>query len=341
MSGGSARRPTRRRAGITSGASGTRVPQRGNWAVFDRTWYGRVLVERIEGFCTKDGMAARLPRDQRVRAHPGRRRRAHRQAARPCQRGGAGKRMIKRLENPHKRYKVGPEDFRNIAKRKQYLEAYNDMLDKTDTEHAPWHVIATRRQAACAARRPEDHGRGAEPRHEDHAAGARSGSRARGAQAVGLEAERRQVSSPSRVFAGWWVVAGAFVVHAHGLHGGLFLRRLLRPARSRVRRPARRDLAGLLDLGLPLFPARPAGRPDRRPARAAPGRGRRPAGDRARAGGRGGGRRAVAGLLGYSLGVGLGVGLSYVPSVAAVQRWFVAAAVPRAGLPWPESVSAP
>ena len=51
--------------------------------------------------------------------------------------------MIKRLENPHKRYKVGPEDFRNIAKRKQYLEAYDDMLEKTDTEHAPWHVIAT------------------------------------------------------------------------------------------------------------------------------------------------------------------------------------------------------
>jgi polyphosphate kinase 2 (PPK2 family) len=31
----------------------TRLPERGNWAVFDRTWYGRVLVERIEGFCTK------------------------------------------------------------------------------------------------------------------------------------------------------------------------------------------------------------------------------------------------------------------------------------------------
>ena len=53
------------------------------------------------------------------------------------------KRMIKRLEKPHKRYKVGLEDFRNIAKRKQYLEAYKDMLDKTDTDHAPWHVIAS------------------------------------------------------------------------------------------------------------------------------------------------------------------------------------------------------
>ena len=51
--------------------------------------------------------------------------------------------MIDRLKKPYKHYKVGLEDFRNIAKRKQYLEAYQDMLEKTDTDHAPWHVIAT------------------------------------------------------------------------------------------------------------------------------------------------------------------------------------------------------
>ena len=51
--------------------------------------------------------------------------------------------MIDRLKKPHKHYKVGLEDFRNIAKRKQYLEAYNDMLEKTDTDYAPWHVIAS------------------------------------------------------------------------------------------------------------------------------------------------------------------------------------------------------
>ena len=53
------------------------------------------------------------------------------------------KRMIERLDDSSKNYKVGLEDFRNIAKRKQYLEAYNDMLEKTDTDHAPWHVIAS------------------------------------------------------------------------------------------------------------------------------------------------------------------------------------------------------
>jgi polyphosphate kinase 2 (PPK2 family) len=52
-------------------------------------------------------------------------------------------RMIARLEDPHKHYKIGLEDFRNIAKRKEYLEAYDDMLERTDTDYAPWHVIAS------------------------------------------------------------------------------------------------------------------------------------------------------------------------------------------------------
>jgi polyphosphate kinase 2 (PPK2 family) len=120
-----------------------RVPQPANWALFDRTWYGRVLVERIEGFCTKAEW-----------------RRAYREInefERTLSDAGIRfikllvhvseeeqrRRMIKRLEDPHKRYKIGLEDFRNIAKRMQYLEAYDDMLEKTDTEYAPWHVIAT------------------------------------------------------------------------------------------------------------------------------------------------------------------------------------------------------
>ena len=53
------------------------------------------------------------------------------------------RRMIDRLSKPHKRYKVGLEDFRNIAKRKEYLEAYDDMLERTDTDYARWHVIAS------------------------------------------------------------------------------------------------------------------------------------------------------------------------------------------------------
>ena len=120
-----------------------RLPAPGNWAIFDRTWYGRVLVERIEGLCgaevwkrayreindferqlTDDGACI-----VKILVHVS----AEEQK----------RRMVERLEKPHKRYKVGLEDFRNIARREAYLEAYDDMLERTDTDYAPWHVIAS------------------------------------------------------------------------------------------------------------------------------------------------------------------------------------------------------
>ncbi|TAJ25046.1 MAG: hypothetical protein EPO67_22020, partial [Reyranella sp.] len=117
-----------------------RLPAPGNWAIFDRTWYGRVLVERIEGFCSKDAWKRayreinefeRQLTDDGVRivkflVHVSEKEQKER--------------MIDRLSKPHKHYKIGLEDFRNIAKRKEYIEAYDDMLERTDTEHAPWHV---------------------------------------------------------------------------------------------------------------------------------------------------------------------------------------------------------
>jgi polyphosphate kinase 2 (PPK2 family) len=120
-----------------------RLPAPGNWAIFDRTWYGRVLVERVEGLCSKEAWKRayheinefehQLTDDGavfvKILVHVS----ADEQK----------RRMIERLEKPHKRYKVGLEDFRNIAKRQAYIEAYHDMLDRTDTKHAPWHVIAS------------------------------------------------------------------------------------------------------------------------------------------------------------------------------------------------------
>jgi len=142
----------------------TRLPAPGNWAIFDRTWYGRVLVERIEGFCEKAAWKRAYQEindferellDDGVRIV---KLLVHVSAKEQK------KRMIKRLEDSHKHYKVGLEDFRNISKRQQYLEAYKDMLDKTDTKHAPWHVIASddKRHARLAALRilVEELGRG-------------------------------------------------------------------------------------------------------------------------------------------------------------------------------------
>jgi polyphosphate kinase 2 (PPK2 family) len=57
--------------------------------------------------------------------------------------GEQRKRIIERMELPEKRFKVTMDDFRNIARRADYLEAFDDMLERTDTDHAPWRVIAT------------------------------------------------------------------------------------------------------------------------------------------------------------------------------------------------------
>jgi polyphosphate kinase 2 (PPK2 family) len=121
----------------------TRLPQAGNWAVFDRTWYGRVLVERVENFCSKQEWKRgyneinefeRQLTDDGVRVVKLLFHTSEEQQKR---------RIIDRLGDPRKHYKVGLEDFRNLGRRKDYLEAYDDMLERTDTPHAPWHVIAT------------------------------------------------------------------------------------------------------------------------------------------------------------------------------------------------------
>jgi polyphosphate kinase 2 (PPK2 family) len=120
-----------------------RLPAPGNWTIFDRTWYGRVLVERIEDFCSRDAWKRayrEINEFERQLADDGVRIvkiMVHVSAEEQKQR------MIARLDDPHKHYKIGLEDFRNIAKRKAYIEAYDDMLEHTDTEWAPWHVIAT------------------------------------------------------------------------------------------------------------------------------------------------------------------------------------------------------
>jgi polyphosphate kinase 2 (PPK2 family) len=120
-----------------------RLPAPRIWGIFDRTWYGRVLVERIECLCEKAAWKRaydEINQFERGLVDDGVR------IVKLLMHVSAGeqkKRMIDRLRKPYKHYKVGIEDFRNIAKRKQYLEAYKDMLDKTDTKHAPWHVIAT------------------------------------------------------------------------------------------------------------------------------------------------------------------------------------------------------
>ena len=117
------------------------MPKDGHVAIFDRTWYGRVMVERIEGFCTTEEW-----------------KRAYKEIndmERDLYNAGAivikfwmhidkdeqERRFRERQENPEKQWKITDEDWRNREKWEQYEDAVNEMLMRTSTDCAPWVVV--------------------------------------------------------------------------------------------------------------------------------------------------------------------------------------------------------
>ncbi len=119
----------------------TRLPNAGEIAIFDRSWYGRVLVERVEGFATEAQWRRAYDEINEFEAQ---------QAADGTlivklffhvTQEVQDKRLAARLEDPWKRWKVTAEDFRNRARRSDYLSALKDMFRETDTRWAPWTVI--------------------------------------------------------------------------------------------------------------------------------------------------------------------------------------------------------
>ncbi len=118
-----------------------RLPAAGEVAIFDRSWYGRILVERVEGFAAEaewrraydeiNEFEAQLAADGAVLV------KLFFHIAEETQ----DKRLRARLDHPWKRCKVTGEDLRNRGRRPEYLAAIKEMLDLTDTRWAPWTVI--------------------------------------------------------------------------------------------------------------------------------------------------------------------------------------------------------
>lgn len=127
----------------------SRLPERGQMAVFDRSWYGRVLVERVEGFAEKEAWKrayGEINEFEKQMADDGIRvvkLFLHVSKAEQL------KRFEDRLSNPLKRWKLSYEDFRNRAKWDQYIEAAEDMFARTSTKHAGWHVIQSDNKPAA------------------------------------------------------------------------------------------------------------------------------------------------------------------------------------------------
>ena len=118
------------------------MPKAGHFAIFDRTWYGRVLVERIEGFATpaqwqraydeindfEDQLVERGIYVAKFWLHIS----AEEQLAR----------FQAREKTPEKAHKITEEDYRNRERWDEYVQAVDQMVLRTSSKDAPWHIIA-------------------------------------------------------------------------------------------------------------------------------------------------------------------------------------------------------
>lgn len=119
----------------------TKLPRAGEIAVFDRSWYGRVLVERVEGFATQAEWRRGYDEINEFEAQQTDDGTAIVKLFFHVTGEVQDERLKARLDHPWKRWKVTPEDFRNRGRRPDYLAAIGDMFAHTDTRWAPWHVI--------------------------------------------------------------------------------------------------------------------------------------------------------------------------------------------------------
>ena len=110
-------------------------------AVFDRSWYGRVLVERVEGYCSERDWKRGYDEINEFEAQQVDGGTAIIKVFLHVTQATQDKRLADRLAVPEKRWKVTAEDFRNRAKRGEYLDAKHDMFRQTDTRWAPWAVF--------------------------------------------------------------------------------------------------------------------------------------------------------------------------------------------------------
>jgi polyphosphate:AMP phosphotransferase len=117
------------------------LPKAGHLAVFDRTWYGRVLVERVEGFASEPQWRRAYEEINEFERHL----------------AGSGMVLVKfwlhlsreeqlrrfeeRASTPHKRHKITEEDWRNREKWDAYRRAVAEMIERTSTTHARWTIV--------------------------------------------------------------------------------------------------------------------------------------------------------------------------------------------------------
>lgn len=119
----------------------TRLPKTGHIAIFDRSWYGRVMVERLEGFCSENDWKRAYNEMNEFEKE------LHDWGAViikfwvQIDKDTQLERFTDRQNTPEKRWKITDEDWRNREKWDAYEMAVNEMIQKTSTSYAPWHIL--------------------------------------------------------------------------------------------------------------------------------------------------------------------------------------------------------
>jgi polyphosphate:AMP phosphotransferase len=125
------------------------IPRRGRFTIFDRSWYGRVLVERVEGFCSENDWLRAYTEINDFELQLARNKSVVIKFWLQINKDEQLKRFKEREKTPFKRFKITEEDWRNREKWDLYHEAVCDMVDRTSTEVAPWTLVAAENKYAA------------------------------------------------------------------------------------------------------------------------------------------------------------------------------------------------
>ncbi|KUP08408.1 UDP-galactose-lipid carrier transferase [Bacillus coahuilensis m2-6] len=120
----------------------TRVPKYGKIGIFDRSWYGRVLVERIEQFATQEEWMRAYSEINDFEEYLINQDYLVLKFWIHISKEEQLKRFKERENNPLKRWKITDEDWRNREKWEEYEEAVEEMLQKTSMDEKPWYIIS-------------------------------------------------------------------------------------------------------------------------------------------------------------------------------------------------------
>ena len=117
------------------------MPKAGHIAIFDRTWYGRVMVERIEKLCSEDEWKRAYKEINEMETHLANFGAVVLKFWLHIDKDEQERRFNERMNTPEKQWKITDEDWRNREKWPQYEIAVDEMILRTSTNYAPWIIV--------------------------------------------------------------------------------------------------------------------------------------------------------------------------------------------------------